>query len=129
MHDLSKFFVEKFEDLPCDENTKAYIVSIFGKYKTSTYDLSKRSITLHFSEARDKQDFLMFQTIAEWIFFCNSIFPEYLNNASIDYYYSIGQLSFYTCYRMLNRQLKIYEEMSDQFVPLSLSVREIIRTR
>ena len=77
MHDLRLFFANELEKLHCHDNTKAYIITIFDKYKSSTFDLSKQSITLHFSEAKTKQDFLMFQTIGDWIFWCNSIHPKH----------------------------------------------------
>lgn len=127
MDDLRLFFTEELDELPCHANTKAYIITIFAKYKTATFDLSKQSITLHYAEAKTKQDFAMFQTIADWLFFTSALYPEHLNNASTDYYHTIGQLSYYSCYKLINRQWRVYDELAERFVPLFLSAREIIR--
>jgi hypothetical protein len=127
MDDLRLFFTDELEELPCDANTKAYIITIFAKYRTSAFDLSKQSITLHYAEAKTKQDFAMFQTIADWLFWCNSVWPEHLNDASMDYYYTVGQLSYHACYKLIKRSWPVYDEMAQSFVPLSLSARAIIR--
>lgn len=124
---LNYFFSKQLENLKCDYDTRAYIVSIFEKFKSSSADYSKDSITLLYAEAKYKQDFYTFQSIADWIFFINALFPEHFNNASQDYYYSVGRLSYYSCYNLLNRQWKIYERLADDLVPLSFSTREIIR--
>jgi|ERR1019366_3660092 hypothetical protein len=127
MNDLRLFFTDELEELPCDANTKAYIITIFAKYKTTAFDLSKQSITLHYAEAKTKQDFAMFQTIADWLFFCSSIFPEHLNGASTDYYHTVGQLSYHSCYKLINKTWPVYECLADEFVPLTLSTRAIIQ--
>ena len=122
---INYYFSEKLSGLVCDEITKSYIVSIFSKYKTAHYDLSKDSITLQYSLAKSNNDFEKFQTVGDWIFFINAIFPDALKNASKDYYYSIGQLSYFNCYRMV-RQFKIYELLADNFIILSKKSGEII---
>lgn len=124
---LNVFFVQELGALRCDDDTRAYITSVFSKFRHSTFDYSGESITLVYAEARSKQDFLTFQNIGDWLFFCNTMFPEYLKDASMDYYHSLGQLSYYSCYRLINRQWKLYEKMADEFVPLSQSARKIIR--
>ena len=122
---INKYFIEKLDTLDCDENVKSYIVSIFSKYKTTYYDLSKESITIQYSLAKLNNNFENFQTIGDWIFFCNTLFPETLKNASKDYYYSIGRLSYFNCYRII-KQFKIYELLADNFIILSLKSRKII---
>lgn len=124
---LNNFFSEELSSLQCNETTRAYIGSVFSKYKTTESDFSKESITLIYAKAKDNQDFLVFQNIADWIFFCHTLFPEHLSNASEEYYCIIGQLSYYSCYRIVRRQLKLYEELADNFIPLSISTRNIIR--
>src|SRR5271157_981923 len=83
---ISSFFDELLIDLECQRDTKAYIVSIYGKYKTAQFDLSKDSVTLLFAQGRSKQDFLTYQNLGDWIFFANTIAPQHLNKASKDYY-------------------------------------------
>jgi hypothetical protein len=66
---ITKFFEEMLNDLECQHDTKAYIVSIYGKYKSAEFDLSKDSVTLLFAQARSNQDFLTYQNLGDWIFF------------------------------------------------------------
>ncbi len=123
---LDKFFTTVLEDLPCDPKTRAYIVSIFTKYKTSEFDMSDRSITMIFNEARMKHDFLTYQSLGDWLFFCRVEFPDHLCYASDDYYVSIGRLSYYACYRLINRQWQLFERLADEFEVLEEETRKRI---
>lgn len=122
---LTSFFQKELSSLSAPEPVKAYIVSIFSKYKSSESDLSTESITLLFSKAKFDQDFEKFQNIGDYIFFLNSVFPEGLNSASKDYYYQLAQISYWNCYKKIRWHL--YEELSDRFVELSDNTRKIIR--
>lgn|SRR5574337_163806 len=121
---ISSFFDELLSDLQCQNDTKAYIVSIYGKYKTAEFDLSKDSITLLFAQARNKQDFLTYQNLGDWIFFANTIAPRHLQFASKDYYDTVARLSYYSCYKLINKQWKLFEELADDFLNLETQVRE-----
>ena len=126
-YNLNTFFSNKLENLQCDDDTRAYIVSVLERFKTASTDYSKDSLTLLYAEAKFRQDFYTFQNIGDWLFFCNTLFPEHLNKASQEYYHTIGQLSYYSCYKLINCQWKLYERMADEFVYLSHSTRNIIR--
>jgi hypothetical protein len=121
---ISSFFDELLIDLECQRDTKAYIVSIYGKYKTAQFDLSKDSVTLLFAQGRSKQDFLTYQNLGDWIFFANTIAPQHLNNASKDYYDTIARLSYYSCYKLINREWKLFEELADNFLVLEEQVKK-----
>ena len=123
---LTAFFDEVLAELPCQSDTKAYIVSVFAKYKNPEYDLSKDSVTLTFSQARDKQDFSTFQNLGDWIFFSKTFVPAHLHNASEDYYDTVGRLSYYSCYRLINKQWKLFEEMADNFIVLEKETRTLL---
>jgi hypothetical protein len=121
---VTKYFEEMLNDLECQQDTKAYIIGIFGKYKTAEFDLSKDSVTLLFSQARSKQDFLTYQNLGDWIFFANTIAPAHLQFASKDYYDTVARLSYYSCYRLINKQWKLFEELSDNFLRLERQVKK-----
>jgi hypothetical protein len=121
---ISSFFDELLIDLECQRDTKAYIVSIYGKFKTAQFDLSKDSVTLLFAQGRSKQDFLTYQNLGDWIFFANTIAPQHLNNASKDYYDTIARLSYYSCYKLINREWKLFEELADNFLVLEEQVKK-----
>jgi hypothetical protein len=120
---VTNFFEDLLNDLKCQRDTRAYIIGIYGKYKSAENDLSKYSITELFSQARAKQDFLTYQTLADWIFFSNTIAPQHLKFASKDYYDTIARISYSTCYRLINRQWKLFEELSDNFLSLEHQVK------
>lgn len=120
---ISNFFDELLIDLECHQDTKAYIVSIYGKYKSAEFDLSKDSVTSLFAQARTKQDFLSYQNLGDWIFFSNTIAPAHLKYASKDYYDTVARLSYYSCYKLINRQWKLFEELADDFLVLEEQVK------
>lgn len=126
-YNLNTFFSNQLEHLKCDYDTRAYIVSVLDRFKTISADYSKDSLTLRYAEAKFSQDFNKFDNLGSWIFYCDVFFPEHLNKASKDYYYSMGRLSYYSCYKLINRQWKLYEQMADLFPILSSETRKIIR--
>lgn len=123
---LNDYFSEELSELQIDDELKAYIVSIFSKYKSSQHDLSKQSLTIEYSSARFEGSFFKFQNLGDYLFFTNVFYPESLNEASKDYYHSIGQMSYYSCYRII-RSWRIYEQLADRFVDLSDETRVIIQ--
>lgn len=120
---INNFFEEILQDLKCQSETKSYIISIYGKFKTAECDLSKDSLTLLFAQARNNHNFLIYQNLGDWIFFTNTLAPQSLNNASKDYYDTIARLSYYSCYKILNKQWKLFEELSDNLIYLEQDVK------
>ena len=121
---INYFFDEIFSDLHCHRDTKAYIVSIYVKYKSSDLDLSKHSISLEFAQARLKHDFFTYQNLGDWIFFSNTIAPAHLRFASKEYYDTIARLSYYSCYKLINKQWKLFEELADNFPNIETQVKQ-----
>ncbi len=120
---ITNFFEELLNDLECQRDTKAYIISIYGKYKSAQFDLSKDSVTILFAQARSNQDFLTYQNLGDWIFFSNTLAPNHLHHASKDYYDTLAKLSYYSCYRLIDRQWKLFEELADNFNTLESQVK------
>ena len=125
-NNLTLFFEEVLGELTCQADTKAYIISVFAKYNNPTFDLSKNSITLTFAQAKEKQDFLTFQNLGDWIFFSKTFAPNHLNHASEDYYRTVGRLSYYSCYNLINKQWKLFEELADNFIILEKETRKLL---
>lgn len=119
---VSDFFTQLLSDLNCQRDTQAYIISIFGKYRTADFDLSQDSVGFLFVKAREKQNFAAYQNIGDWIFICGTIFPQHLHHASKDYYNNIARLSFYSCYNMVKWPL--YEELADRYTVLEEEVKK-----
>jgi hypothetical protein len=124
---LGSFFTEVLSNLNCQADTRAYIISIFDKYKSAEFDLSNDSITTVFCQARQKHDFSIFRNLGDWLFFSQSVFPTGLDkHSSRDYQTTIAQMSFYTCYRMTNKSWQLYEEMSDRLTDLEQQVKSLL---
>jgi len=49
--------------------------------------------------------------------------PSHLHDASRDYYQTIARLSYYSCYKLINKQWKLFEELSDNFPKLERQVK------
>jgi hypothetical protein len=122
---VNGFFQELLIDLDCQDDTKAYIVSIYGKYKVADFDLSQDSITLLFAQARSKHDFVSYQTLGDWIFFANTMVPGHFQSSK-EYYDTIARLSYYSCYKLINGQWRLFEEMADDFMSLEARVRKLL---
>jgi hypothetical protein len=125
---IMDFFDELLIDLDCHQDTRAYIISIYGKYRTAQFDLSKDSVTLLFAQARRKQDFLTYQNLGDWIFFTNTLVPNHLKFASKEYYDTIARTSYYSCYKLINKQWKLFEELSDNFIVLESEVKNKLQS-
>jgi hypothetical protein len=123
-NNVNNFFNEILSDIDCQRDTKAYIISIYDKYKSSQFDFSKNSVTLLYAEAKYKHDFSIYQNIGDWIFFSNTLVSNHLQCASKDYYDTIAQLSYYSCYRLINKQWKLFEELADNFQNIEIQVKD-----
>lgn len=123
-NNVNAFFNEILSDLDCQRDTRAYIISIYDKYKSSHADLSKNSITLLYAEARLQHNFSIYQNLGDWIFFSNTFAPNHLRFASKDYYDTIAQSSYYSCYRLINKQWKLFEELADNFQSIEIQVKD-----
>lgn len=126
VNNLNDYWNEKLSQLNCSDLVRSYIVRIFTDFKSSKNDLSSNSLTLLFAQAREEQDFETFQDLADFIFFCEATYPEFLSAASKEYYQSLARLSYYSCFRLIQRKLDLYEDLADNFVPLTRSTRKII---
>lgn len=119
------YFNESINKLNARSITKAYISSIFTKYKHSEFDLSNKSLTILYIKAIEKNSFFDFQNIGDWIFICRVYFNGQLQS-SIDYYCSLAQNSYSKCYKLTNQQIDVYEELAENFSRLSDETKKLI---
>jgi hypothetical protein len=119
---LHAFFEERLRELECEEEIKAYVIATLAKYKQSFIDYSNEPITLVYARAQNNQDFKTFQDIGDYLLMVSGVYPEHLKNASKGYYYSVAQMSYYNCYKLLHRKLKVYELMADRFIDISTQI-------
>lgn len=112
---LQDLFAAKVQKLQCLDATKAYITGVLCEVKKDQKDYSQESLTLVFAEAKSTYQFERFQTLADWILLCKVMFPQSLNRASPDYYCALAQESYNRCYKILNKQWILFEELADRF--------------
>lgn len=114
--DLNDFFAKIIRNLPTQHReTGTYIEGIYKKYVSETPNILNKSITLEFIAAKFEYSFIKYQNLGDCLFFLFTIFPGFLNAASPEYYTAIAQNSYYKCYRLLNGQWPLFEDMADNF--------------
>lgn len=120
---LDSIFSESIKNLPCHKNTKAYITNILTSPNKEGCDFSNKSLTLIYSKAKFEYSFELFQLLGDWILFCETVFPENLNDASKEYYQEIARDSYYRCYKMINKKWLLFEELADRFPILVMNLQ------
>lgn len=123
---LEKVLIKRLVDLNCDDLTRAYIASILIKYKNTNFDYSRDSLTLLFEKASMERNFLLFQNIGDWIFFSQSIFPQHYISLQ-SYIENLGRLSYDRCYKIINKEFKIYQNLADDLPYLTKQTSRLIR--
>lgn len=118
---LTQFLTTELQISSCQQPTKSYILNTLANPK---YNLANRSITLLYAEARDSHKFHNFQTLADWLLFARSVFPNSLTAADAEYYDVIAQNCYYTCYRLIERKWVIFEELADIFPAIVQEINE-----
>ena len=100
-------YFDQILDINCERSTKAYIVKTLSK-PTKEY---QHSIALAFSQAQSTHRFESYQAIGDWILIRNSIIAP--KEEYQELHYVVGSICFYHCYKLLNREWKLYEELAD----------------
>lgn len=126
---LDALINEKLSGLKdCKDITKSYIYSILKKYTNQLFQFDEKLIGIEYLSAASKSDFCKFQEIGDWIFFIQSNYPKFFEKNSSHFYISIGQSSYYRCYKLLNKW-QLFEELADNFVNYSNSIYKIDLTK
>lgn len=120
MNIMLNLFEEATNKLKVQDTTKSYIVSTLINYK-SNYIIDI-PICIKFSEATFNNDFKQFQEIADFILFAGSIYPAYFKNMNEEYFISLGQMSYLKCYKLINKQWKLYEELADKLPEVTRTI-------
>lgn len=116
--ELELFLDDKTKYIKTDrEETKAYIKGIFIDFiKVPNDKLSlAQNITYNYYQAKLYNNFIDLRNIGDTIFWLQVMTPEYLSEASPEYYNSLAQNSYYKCHIILNEQWPLFEEMAHKF--------------
>lgn len=121
--DLTTYFAAIAQQLQCEPATRAYITNLLAKPNEAA-QVANCSLTLAWAAARWTSSFAEFQRVGDWVFFARVWAPEQLNAASAAYYDAVARQSYYACYRLLNKQWPLFEELSDRFRELAQRAHE-----
>lgn len=119
---LIKYFKPIVDNFKYSKELNSYILSVLIEIKKNN-DFSKDSLTLKYIEAQRKYNFQLYQSLGDWILFCQINMPDHLKHAEEVYYNAIAQNCYYSCYRLLNRQWKLFEELADTYPNLISDLR------
>jgi hypothetical protein len=111
---LIKYFKPTIDKLAYSKELNSYLLNLLVTID-KLENLSKNSLTLKYIEAQSNYNFNLYQSLGDWILFCQVNMPEHLKNAEEKYYNALAQNSYYHCYIMLKRQWKLFEELADMY--------------
>lgn len=129
MNDVTKLFEETLYELRCQEETRSYIVGIYSKFRFANTDLSQDSITINYLNARHNLDFNRFQQLGDWLFFSMTLAPAHLKHASEDYYRYVCRDSYYYCFKLINKEWLLFEELSDNLFEIEKETIKLLNKK
>lgn len=118
---LDTWLSKNLDDLKYHPNTKTYIINVLSNPR-SLIDFSDRSIVTIYADTKVQPEFTKYQQIGDWVLWISTIHP--LNvSANRDLTETIGQLSYQTCYRMLQKSWPIYDDLARSLPQIIVDVR------
>lgn len=121
-NNLTAFFEEALTDLNCRYDTRSYLIRLYSDFRSTQNDLSNHNLTLLFSQAKLTNDFHLHQQLGDYIFWTKTMLPRHFNNSN-DYYENLARLSYYSCYKLINKSWPLYEQLADDFRTLEYQAR------
>lgn len=119
---LIKYFKPVIDKLAYSGELNSYLLNLLIHINKSK-NFSKDSLTLKYIEAQQNHNFDLYQAIGDWILFCQVYVPQHLNGAEEKYYNALAQNSYYSCYIILKRQWKLFEELADLYPSIVKDLR------
>jgi hypothetical protein len=117
MDPLFKFLEDKFCDLQFRDILKAYIIFVF--YKGHQHIIVDEAFSVRHLQACITHNFVEHQLIGDSILWASSMFPKHQFN---DLHQSIARRSYHQCYKLANKKIDVYEELSDNFEQIVYNV-------
>jgi len=121
---LEDWFCRRMEGVDVSPDARAYLVSLFSSMKSAHNDMSRESIVLAFSEARLTGQFAKYQRIGDWVMWGMSFTPESFETKEL--IIDLGRLSYYACWRMTNKEWRVYEELANDLPRITTSISSTV---
>lgn len=103
--DLNAWLNDALCEINCSSAAKSYIVNVLSK--PTLHDCS---MVIKFHNARTTGRFHLFQEIGDETLFVCSLFET--KNKDVEL--TMARLSYYACYRIMQKKWPLYEELADQ---------------
>jgi len=120
---LDEWLVEQIRSVEHRDEVVAYVADVLSH--PSRCDMSKESVVIAFSKARETMRFETFQRIGDWTLWSLS------NMTSLDVsietvHESFGSMSYAICDSMLKGQWKLYKTLSIELPELTKKISTVI---
>ena len=116
---LDVWFADAINGVKCSSEAKAYIVGVLARP-----DVPSGSIILEYAKARHA-GFHALQRLGDGVTWLAIAAPEHLG-AHENVAVGVARASYSTCYRLLSRRWKLYEELSEELPRLITDVRSVM---
>lgn len=116
---LDDWFAGQLTNLRCGSEARAYVVGVLS---TRIDDMSDESVVLAYRDAAETGSFATFQRIGDWTLWA-SAFAPHPSKAQRDLIERFGRLSYFSCYRIMRGQWRLYEELADELPAIVYDVR------
>jgi len=111
---LIKYFKPVIDKLAYSSELNSYLLNLLVN-ASKLENFSNNSLTLKYIEAQANYNFNSYQALGDWILFCQVYAPAHLKGAEEKYYNALAQNSYYSCYVLLKKQWKLFEELADLY--------------
>jgi len=119
---LDAWFAERLQGVRCGSDTRAYVVGVLAGFRSAKAMLDPTaSLVVALAQARQSGDFTAFQRLGDNVLWTSSFCPQAIGDAEL--IKTIGRSAYFSCYRLVNRQWKCYEELADTLPAIIADVR------
>lgn len=124
---LDTWFAEVIRGVHCSADTRAYIAGVLTDFKSAEVMLNPTtSLVVSMAHARCSGDFAAFQRLGDHVLWLGSFCPESIGDRELTE--TIGRSAYFTCYQLLDRRWRCYEELADTLPSIINDVRSRCRS-
>lgn len=124
---LDSWFAEVLQDVRCSADTRAYVTGVLASFKTTQQMLDpSASIVVSFANARRSGEFSAFQRLGDNVLWLGAFCHQAIGDHEL--VETIGRSAYFSCYKILDRKWRCYEELADTLPSIIFDVRRRCRS-
>lgn len=124
---LDSWFAEVLREVRCSDDTRAYVTGVLAGFKTTQQMLDpSASIVVLFADARRSGEFSAFQRLGDNVLWLGAFCHEAIDDHKL--IETIGRSAYFSCYTLLGRRWRCYEELADTLPSIIFDVRRRCRS-